>query len=250
MPITVPAAVRTMTLFEVFARERRELSNKEIADLLSLPESSTSDLLFTLHQMGYLTRTAKTRRFFPSSRLDALVPAIDKDDRLSAVAEEAVEALRNKTQESSFFGRLDHGAVRVLAVQEGTHALRYVLNVGERIALHASAMGKAILSLLPADEVRRHLKAKPLRQVTSKTVIDPAALEKEIESYRDTRIASVKGEGSEGATAYAIAGMIGLEHVALSCAGASERFGAMSERYLDALREVAATVFVQGDAQS
>ena len=47
----VPAAARTMALFEIFAREKRELSKSEVARLLDLPESSTSDLLNTLFDL-------------------------------------------------------------------------------------------------------------------------------------------------------------------------------------------------------
>ena len=243
MPIVVPAAVRTMALFELFARERRALSNKEVAQLLELPESSTSDLLYTLHQLGYLVRTAKTRRFLLSDRVAALTGGVSAEERMQSVADEAVELLREKTLDSCFFGRLDNGAVRVMAVKEGAHALRYVLDVGERVALHASAMGKALLSLLPPAEVSAQLRAKPLRQVTDKTVIDPAALEREIDTYRATHIARVVGEGTDGATAYAIAGRVGSEPVALSCAGPSARFKARSAFYLEALREVAGVSF-------
>ena len=61
MPAFVPAAARTMLLFEAFARERRELSNAEIAKLLDMPETSCVDLLHTLLEAGYLMRTARSR---------------------------------------------------------------------------------------------------------------------------------------------------------------------------------------------
>src|SRR6218665_813729 len=69
MPIIVPAAARTMSLLELFAREKRELSNADLARLLDLPESSCSDLLHTLHELGYLLRTPRSRRFYPTARL-------------------------------------------------------------------------------------------------------------------------------------------------------------------------------------
>lgn len=243
MPITVPAAARTMALFEIFAREKRELSNKELAHLLNLPESSTSDLLYTLHQLGYLMRTAKSRRYFPSSRLKTLITPTSEADRMQSVAKEAVDVLSSKTLETCFFGHLETGAVHVLAVKEGSHALRYVLKAGERFALHASAMGKAILSLLPPEEVSRQLRSKPLRKVTSNTVVDPAKLEAEIQTYRDSHIAVVEGEGAEGVTAFAIAGMIGQEYASFSLAGPSDRFNANADRYRVALIEVAEIVF-------
>src|SRR5688572_9985895 len=72
MPAYVPAAARTMTIFETFANARRELSNSEIARLLGVAESSSSDLLHTLHEVGYLLRTARTRRFYPTARLRSI----------------------------------------------------------------------------------------------------------------------------------------------------------------------------------
>src|SRR6218665_775807 len=57
----------------VFARtirpEKRELSNADLARLLDLPESSCSDLLPTLHELGYLLRTGRSRSFYPTARL-------------------------------------------------------------------------------------------------------------------------------------------------------------------------------------
>ena len=72
MPTLVPAAARTMALLELFAREKRELSNSDLARLMDLPESSFSDLLHTLHELGYLLRTARSRCFYPTARLLAV----------------------------------------------------------------------------------------------------------------------------------------------------------------------------------
>lgn len=242
MPVIVPGAVRTMALFEVFAREKRELSNKELAQLMELPESSMSDLLYTLHQLGYVTRTAKSRRWFPSSRLNELALPLSEDRTLVA-AREIVEVLSGKTQETCFFGRFEAGAVHVLAVKEGSHALRFVLKAGERFSLHASALGKAILSLLPPEEMRQALRSKPLRKVTDRTVIDPDLLEREIDSYRESHIASAQGEGAEGVTAYAIAGLLGGQPVAFSLAGPSDRFTNNARQYKAALMELGEIVF-------
>ena len=159
MPTIVPAASRTMALLEVFARERRELSNSDLARLMDLPESSCSDLLHTLHELGYLMRTARTRRFYPTARLLTVAKGIAAGDSLYAVASEACELLRDKTGETGMCGRVEAGVVKVLAFAEGTHPLRYVENVGNKIALHVSALGKAELDLFlrryeaPLDEV-------------------------------------------------------------------------------------------------
>lgn len=243
MPAIVPACARTMAVFEVFAREKRELLNSDLARFLDLPDSSCSDLLHTLHQAGYLMRTVKTRRFYPTSRLFMAASEIIKNDPLYAAGKEAIELLSETTGETTFCGRLDEAAVKVMAVQEGRYPLRYILEVGERIALHASAMGKALLGTLPAAEAARIMRLKPLRRIAPESITDPAELEKQIAEQRARGWYSAHGEGTEGVTALAVAGLIGGQPIAISIAGPTERMERNHESYLAALSQVRMITF-------
>lgn len=243
MPTIVPAAARTMALLEVFARERRELSNSDLARLMDLPESSCSDLLHTLHELGYLMRTARTRRFYPTARLLTVAKGIAAGDSLYAVASEACELLRDKTGETGMCGRVEAGVVKVLAFAEGTHPLRYVENVGNKIALHVSALGKAALSLGTPEEAARQLRLKPLKQIAPGSITDLAALEAQIAQAREQGWMWVENEGFDGLAAIAVAGYLGDEPLALSIAGPTERLRRTKDACLQALQEVQALVF-------
>lgn len=243
MPTIVPAASRTMALLEVFARERRELSNSDLARLMDLPESSCSDLLHTLHELGYLMRTARTRRFYPTGRLLTMARDIASGDPLYAVASEACELLRDKTGETGMCGRVEGGVVKVLAFAEGTHPLRYVGNVGNKIALHVSALGKAALSLGTPEEAARQLRLKPLKQIASGSITDLAALEAQVEQARKQGWMWVENEGFDGLAAIAVAGYLGDEPLALSVAGPTDRMRQHRDACLQALIEVQALVF-------
>ncbi|MDR6539548.1 IclR family transcriptional regulator [Variovorax soli] len=243
MPTIVPAAARTMTLLEVFAREKRELSNSDLARLMDLPESSCSDLLHTLHELGYLLRTARSRRFYPTARLLTVAQEISASDPLYAVGAEACELLRDRTGETGLCGRLENGVVKVIALSEGRHALRYMQHVGDKLALHVSALGKAILAIGTPEEAARQLRLKPLRVLASGTLTDLAALEAQVERAREQGWIWVENEGSEGLAALAVAGQIGGETLALSVAGLTDRMRDQRERCLEALQEVKAIVF-------
>ncbi|MCW8180502.1 IclR family transcriptional regulator, partial [Verminephrobacter eiseniae] len=184
MPIIVPAAARTMSLLELFAREKRELSNADLARLLDLPESSCSDLLHTLHELGYLLRTARSRRFYPTARLLSVAREISASDPLYAVASEAAELLRDKTGETGLCGRIEAGVVKVLAFTAGRHPLRYMQNVGDKLSLHVSALGKAILALGTPEEAARQLRLKPLRKIAEGSIVDLAALQAQVAQAR------------------------------------------------------------------
>jgi len=243
VPTIVPAAERTLSVFEVFAQERRELSNAALSKLLQVSDSSASDLLFTLEKRGYLMRTAVSRLYYPTGLMLTHTTRIAENDPLLTVGREAVELLAQRTGESAFFGRLDRNAAKVVAVREGNHPLRYVLKVGERIALHASGIGKGILGAMGPEEASRHLRLKQLSRVTEHTILDPAALEQELIVSRARGWYQVRQEGSEGADGLAVSGYLNGEPVALSVVGPSDRVEGRRAEYLDVLRELRSAVF-------
>ncbi len=242
MPSLVPAANRTMAVFEIFAREKRELSNSDMARLLSLADSSCSDLLHTLHSLGYLMRTPKTRRFYPTGRLYETARQISQNDALTAVAQEAVSQLIEKTDESAFFGVLETSAVKIAAAQASRRPLRYMLDVGERIPLNSSALGKALLGLLPPERLRAEVMDLKLEPITPGAVVDRAHLISQIELGRQQGWYEARGEASEGATGLAVSGWVGSLPVALSLGGPTVRIERNRESYLRALREVRDTL--------
>ncbi len=238
MPTLIPAASRTMAVFEVFAREQRDLSNSDVARLLSVADSSCSDLLHTLHSLGYLMRTSRTRRFYPTGRLLETARRIAESDPLTRVAQEAVEQLAERTNESAFFGVLEPTAVKVAAAAASRLPLRYILDVGERVALHASGLGKAMLGMLPEDEARSRLNAIRRPAVTPRTVVDVDRLLEQLRRGRELGWYEAHDEGAPGVTALAVSLRLGGQPVGLSLAGPVDRIEKHRETYLSALREV------------
>jgi DNA-binding IclR family transcriptional regulator len=243
MPAFVPACARTLSVFEVFAREKQALSNSDIARFLDLPESSCSDLLYTLHQEGYMTRTAQTRRFYPTTRLLELATEIGGSDPLLDVGTEAVEMASQATGETTFAAKLDHGAATIVAAHEGRHSLRYILARGDRIALYASAMGKALVGCLTPEEAARELRVKRTRRLTETTFTDVAALEAQIAEQRERGWYQAVEEGTEGVDAIAVSGLVGRAPLSICIAGPSERMRRNHDKYLATLLELRSSVF-------
>lgn len=238
MPTHIPAAERTLAVFEIFAREKRELSNSEMARLLDVAESSSSDLLYTLHSLGYLMRTPRTRRFYPTARMYEAARRIAENDPLSGVAREAVEQLVEKTNESAFFGVLEAEAVKVVAAQPSRNPLRYILEVGQRVAPHASALGKSLLGLLPPEELAPRVQGLRLGAVTPRTLTSAKALVADIEKQRKLGWYEATGEGADGVSGLAVSGWLGDQAVAMSLAGPTDRVEARRRDYVKALNEV------------
>ncbi|WP_198152829.1 IclR family transcriptional regulator C-terminal domain-containing protein [Pseudofrankia sp. DC12] len=240
---TVPAAARAMALFEVFAREQRELTKSEVARLLDLAESSSSDLLNTLYELGYVSRTATSKRFYPTGRLLAVASMIAANDGLAAFGNEATSLLAQRSGETSCCAVLAGEQIKVVAVSEGRHRLRYMLNVGDFFSVHGTSIGKALLGELDDETMGRLLRLKPLAQLTPKTIVEPRAFEAEIRKHRELGWYRASDEGTTGVSSFAVAGRIGDQPVGLSLIGPTGRVAARPDQMRDIILEVRGAVF-------
>lgn len=223
MPQTVPAAQRALQVFEFFAREGRPLTNSELARQLELADSSCSDLLFTLREAGYLVRMPKSRFFYPTTRLHDLSQRIAAKDSMQAFTSEALELLTKRTGESSMCGHLDGNGVKIFACQESQRALRYVLRPGTMVSVHSTALGKAILGAMPAQEREALIDQLAMEPVTNATHKDREVLRQEISAGIEKGCFLARDEGAEGVMAVGIAGDVSGRLTALSVVGPTQR---------------------------
>lgn len=235
MPQAVPTAQRALLVFEVFAREGRPLTNSELARHLDLADSSCSDLLFTLRDAGYLVRMPKSRHFYPTTRLNDLSQRIAATDPIQTFAAEALELLTKRTGESSLCGLLDSGSIKIFACQESPRALRYVLRPGTKVAVHSTAIGKAILGAMPVQERELLIEQLAMEPVTEATLQDRGALRREIEEGIQRGWFLAREEGAEGVTALGIAGNVSGRLTAVSVVGPTRRMEKNMDTYAEVL---------------
>jgi IclR family acetate operon transcriptional repressor len=82
--------------------------------------------------------------------------------------------------------------------------LRYTLGIGASSPLHAGAAGKAILAMLPDDEVERILSRLGMPRVTQRTIVDRKPMMAELERTREQGYATSTGEAVPGACAVSV----------------------------------------------
>lgn len=239
MPAATPAAARALALFEAFARERRAMSNGELARELDLPASSCSDLVSTLVDAGYLARVNGSRKLYPTGRLFEIAHDIDLQDDLIDASTHLCVMLRDQTRESTMAGRIEGGSVKVLAFCEGSFPLRYTAVPGNRLGVHVSAIGKAILMRRSDAEAQRVFALKPRRMLAAGTITAESELMAQLQQFRRQGHAYVENEGGDDLAAMAIGGEIDGVQVALSLIGPVARLRANHANYLGALRQAA-----------
>lgn len=178
-------------------------SVKSLSTATKLPVSTTHRLLRTLVECHLVEQDSVTEKY----RLGPVAGVLGQSYRNMANlarVEELLEDLSHKTQESVSLATLhDHSAI-VISHVESDQILRVDYSLGTSLAMHASAMGKALLAFTNGDlsEVIRDLGS--LQSFTDKTIVDPLVLRDELLKARKNGYATNFGERFDGAHGVAV----------------------------------------------
>lgn len=178
------SADRTLRVFEGFSELGRPATLSELARHLGIPVSSCSGLLKTLERRGYLHTVEPRSTYYPTNRLLQVARGIADHDPLTSRIAPVLEQLRDETGETVVLAKRQDAKALFLDVVESRSNIRYVAQVGETRELHASSLGKALLSAMQEADRARLLKCIEFRRLTPKTLGTPKALEASIAADR------------------------------------------------------------------
>jgi DNA-binding IclR family transcriptional regulator len=217
-----------------------ELGTNELARRTGLHPSSVSRLLATLADAGLVEHVAETGRYRLGLRLVELGNAVLARLDLREVARPHLRALVEETGETATLSAPgDPDAITVDFVLSSS-SVQSVARVGRPSVAHATATGKVALAFGDGS-----LPPGRLPSFTERTIVDRAALAREVELVRKQGWARAEGEREEDLHALAapVLGSRGELAAVLGVQGPASRFGeeAMG-RALPALLAQAAAV--------
>ena len=215
----VQSVHRAIDVLEALAAAGGTASLGDLAAACGLPAPTLHRLAATLADRGYLRRMPD-RRYSLGSRLVSL--GADAHALLGGRALPVLRALAGQTGESANLAVLTQGRAEYVAQAPGTHTMRTFTEVGNRVALHCTGVGKALLAVVPPAQASRLIDAAPLIAQTADTITDPAALRAEIALIRDRGYALDEGEMETGVRCVAI-GIPGTVPLAVSVSGPAAR---------------------------
>ena len=192
---------RALTILDAFDASAPRLSLSEIAERSGTPLTTTHRLLAELTEWGALQRRADGRYEIGRKLWDlGLLAPVQMELRQVAAPfmQDVHTAIRDTVQ---------------LAVREGLSALYVerisgresvpvVSQVGSRLPLHATGVGKVLLAAAPQDVVERALRS--LTRITRNTVVEPGRMRRELAEVRRRRYARTSEEMSAGAASLAV----------------------------------------------
>jgi DNA-binding IclR family transcriptional regulator len=194
----VAAVERALSVLHALSADEPELGTNELARRTGLNASTVSRLLATLVADGLVEHVPESGRYRLGLRLLELGNAVLARLDIRDVARPHLRALVAETGETATLSAPgEPDAITVDFVQSGS-SVQSVARLGRPSVTHATATGKVLLAF-----GGRGLPAAPLKSFTSRTVVDPRVLAREVEGVRRAGWSRAKSEREEDLNALA-----------------------------------------------
>jgi DNA-binding IclR family transcriptional regulator len=231
---TVKTARTTFQILESL-KEMNGATVSELTSTIGLSKSSIHNYLSTLEDGGYVLKDGK--KYHVGLRLLDLGGHARYREQIYEVAQDEVTALANETEEMANLLVEEHGRGIYLYRAHGDQAVRTDTYLGQRVYLHNTALGKAILAYLPRQRVEAILDRHGLPETTENTTTERSELYDELERVREQGVAFDDEARVKGLRCVAVPLVNKNDEVegALSVSGPTSRF--QGDRFYEELPE-------------
>lgn len=148
----INALARGLDVLRAFQPGDGFLGNQDIAQRTGLPKSSVSRLTYTLTKLGYLVYSERLEKYQLGSGVLALGYAFTANLAIRQLAKPLMQELANNT--GTAVGLADRDRLKMIYLEycAPANVMTFRNEVGDRVPLANSALGKAYLTLLPHNE--------------------------------------------------------------------------------------------------
>ncbi|WP_159460124.1 IclR family transcriptional regulator [Tistlia consotensis] len=221
----VTALARGLDVLRAFQPHEGLLGNQEIAERTGLPKPTVSRLTYTLCTLGYLTHVTRLGKYqlAPGAITLGYAALANLGVRHAAhgFMEQAAEALSAQVG----LGVLYRNSALYVDVSRGSATYRIQLDIGSRIPLAATAMGRALLVAMPEAQREARYAGFAERHPAEWPVLHEA-LEAAVEEYREYGFVTSTGEwrGDVHAVGVPLVAADGSGLFAFNCGGPPHQF--------------------------
>jgi DNA-binding IclR family transcriptional regulator len=149
------ALARGLAILRTFQFDHKLLGNLEIAEATGLPKPTVSRLTYTLTQLGYLRYVPEVGMYELAAGVVTLAYPYLVNMPVPAIARPLMEALAERTRTNVGLGVHEGLSVLYLEYALGQPTPNRRQRVGFRVPLIRTAMGRACIAAMPAQERSR-----------------------------------------------------------------------------------------------
>ncbi|WP_108485520.1 IclR family transcriptional regulator [Oceaniglobus ichthyenteri] len=177
----------------------------EIAERLNIPRPTANRLISNLIKLGMLKRDGGGTRIIEGDELVDLAGNVLTGAASRGPRHEVLRQLVIDLRETANVGTISNGQIVYVDRVEAAWPLAFRLDVGSRVPIHCSAIGKLLLSRMNDTQRRRYVDTLPLQRRTENSICDPELLIRELDRIRVTGVALDNEECFSGVIGIAVA---------------------------------------------
>ncbi|MGB3698611.1 MAG: IclR family transcriptional regulator [Gordonia sp. (in: high G+C Gram-positive bacteria)] len=236
----VQSVERAFELIELIGRAGGECSLTHLSSESPLPPPTIHRLLRTLVGIGYV-RQLPNKRYALGPRLIRLGEVANR--QLGAVAEPVLESLVAELSETASLAVLDGDMVIYTAQVPSPHTMRTNNEVGRRVNLHNSGVGKAVLAELDDARILKLVSQAGMPAATEHSVTSLSGVFAEVEKVRSNGFSVDEQEQEIGVRCVAMAIPGAPTPMAVGISGPTSRMNdVLLERAVLALRRATGVI--------
>jgi IclR family transcriptional regulator, pca regulon regulatory protein len=230
---------RGIAIIRAFGPERSSMTLSEVAQATGLTRAAARRFLLTLAKLGYVGTDRK--EFWLKPRILELGQRYLAAQPWWQVAQPIVEDAARRMAESCSLCILDGPDIVYVCRVAVQRLIATNLSIGSRLPTYPTALGRVLLSQLPAEQLHDLIRSLSLQPFTPHTVTEPKKLQSRIDKARAEGYCLVNQELEVGLIGLAVpirnAGVVAALGVSVHSARVSAK--ETVSRYLPVLRESA-----------
>lgn len=197
------AAEKTLEILLAFQNENRPMGTSEISRKLGFHKATTSRILLTLAEYGFLSQNHKTKKFALGAKVYELGMQIAEAsiNTIVRAALPLISELRDQLDETIVLEIWSGNRTVVAYSEESARPLKVTGPVGTPSPpVHVTAGAKAILAYADTTQIDAALKGE-LTRYTQNTITDLEQLKQRLSTYKNQGFATDEEEFDEGISA-------------------------------------------------
>ena len=171
-----------MNVLQLIADAAEPQTIAQLATLSGYPRPTTYRIVGALIAEGLVSESLRGGTVELGPRLMSLASRSWERSDLRVAAVEALQALRDATQETVHLAVRSGSEMVYIEKLESPHAVRMASRIGTRVTLYSSSVGKAYLAALDAPSREALLQGQTFQRFTPNTIVEREALSAELEA--------------------------------------------------------------------
>jgi DNA-binding IclR family transcriptional regulator len=202
----IKSLAKALKLLDYISKYEEGTTITELDRNFGFGKSTIHRLLSTLKAGEFVRQAPDTGRYALSYKIFELSHRLEKNTLILRIGRSYLREITRITRETSSLAILDGRNIVYLAKEESLQQLRTSAPEGARLPAHCTALGKALLSDLPDEELEElYPSSNWLKPLTDNSISNICALKRELQEIRGEGIAYDNEEAVKGIRCLAVA---------------------------------------------